>query len=58
MSFLPRAEVERLTKRTRFAAMRRALDRMGIRYDAPRLTRSGRVDATVAMAGWLAGNSA
>ncbi len=30
--FLPRAEVERLTGRVRFAAMRRVLDALGIRY--------------------------
>ena len=30
--FLPRAEVERLTGRVRFAAMRKALDGLGIRY--------------------------
>ena len=32
MTFLPRDAVERMTKRRRFKAMRRALDRLGIRY--------------------------
>lgn len=32
MTFLPRAEVERITGRVRFAAMRRVLDALGIRY--------------------------
>lgn len=31
-TFLDDADVERLTKRTRLAAQRRALDRMGVRY--------------------------
>ena len=32
MTFLPRADVERLTGKVRFSAMRRVLDGMGIAY--------------------------
>ena len=32
MTFLPRADIARITNRTRYSAQRRALDRLGFRY--------------------------
>lgn len=54
MTWLPTADVRRLTGRHRFAAMRRELDRRGIRYDlgadGEPLVRVGALDGTPAKA--------
>lgn len=53
-AFLPRSEVERLTKRVKFSAQRRALARMGIRFvpaaDGEPLVRADALDGKPAPA--------
>jgi hypothetical protein len=54
MTFLARADVQRLTKCTRYAAQRRALDALGVRYtvvaDGEPLVPAATVDGSPAQA--------
>jgi hypothetical protein len=53
VSFLPQTDIVRLTKKVRFSAQRRALDRLGYRYtlaaDGEPLVRTEALDGKPAM---------